>query len=169
MTGALAADGDTCMHAFGNGNYNNLGGGAELVLPRTVTPWAGDWTIEGWVRPKEPPPGWNDLFFEWEDYMHSGFRVGWTRPDMVVEFWTSEAGASTKLFGTTSLPAGEWSFIAVTKQGSTVTIYVNGRLGSCHGMPSDSDYDEFAVFAVALPADAVLQHYDAAINIGRRP
>jgi hypothetical protein len=176
--GAIAMDPDPAITLFGLGNAGPPVSGANIAIPKDITAmWSADWTIEGWLRPQVPPNGWADAFFIWEDYMVSGFRVGWTS-DMQLKFWTYEGGADTELDGTVPLAVGLWSHVVVTKQGSTVTIYVNSQIvaladvtyvdptnaaenciGACHGLPADGTYDEFAIYDHVLPQARITMHY----------
>jgi Concanavalin A-like lectin/glucanases superfamily len=176
--GALAMDPDPAISLSGLGNAGPPESGANVSMPKTMTAvWSGDWTVEGWIRPQVPPGGWPDALFIWEDYMTSGFRIGWTG-DMQLKFWTYEGGANTELDGTVPLSVGMWNHVVVTKQGSTVTIYLDSQtvalgavtyvdptnaaencIGACHGLPAEGTYDELAIYDHALPQARITMHW----------
>ncbi|MDB4952633.1 MAG: hypothetical protein JWO36_202 [Myxococcales bacterium] len=179
LAGALGGT-DHAVSMTGDGNSGpNLV--ARVALPTSVYPWAGDFTIEFFVRPDAPPPiGWKNALFLWEDFRLSGFRTGWTI-NYLPELWTDEAGGTATITSTTPLVAGAWNHIAYTKHGNNVSIYLGGTLvaegaidynvpppdadnclGSCHGMPSSGAFDELAIYGSALTAQQIQVHVAAA-------
>jgi hypothetical protein len=186
--GALVAgaDLDPALRLTGDGNSGG-GGVSNLRIPTTVFPWAADFTVEGWLKPRAPAPfGWNSEFFVAEHYGVSGFRTGWTI-DLTPTLWTTEAGGSSTVLATMPLGLGVWNHLVITKAGSGVSIYVNGALaaqasidyvapstmqtietcfGACHGMPSDGVFDEVAIYDYALPVARIIAHRDVALGLG---
>ena len=187
VAGALANDPDTALSVSGTQNAHAQGaqGTAALVsVPLTFNDvFAGDFTVEGWVRPQVPPPTWTDNFFVWETYLKNGLRIGWA-PDMTPGVWTDQSGSNGNLRGTVALVAGTWVHFVVTRQGSGFTVYIDGAvvaeaaigykppvignmteacIGACHGLPATADYDEVAVYDHALSAQVIAQHHAAGI------
>ena len=170
---------DPAVSLVGGGN---AGGGtaAYVQMPQTLNPWAGDFSIEAWLLPGTPPPvNADNGLVVWEDYLISGFRTGWTSDDFP-ELWTSEAGATADVRSATPLVATAWNYLVFTKQGLSVTIYLDGvdvitqtidynvppidadnGVGSVHGMPSSGSFDEVAIYGVALSQAQVAAHYAA--------
>ncbi len=183
VTGAILADSDPAVRLDAGGNYGS-GGVANVVLPGTVFPWAGEFTIEGWIQPlAAPPQNASASFFVWEHYLHDGFRTGWSEA-LAPQLWTSESGRDSFVDGTIPLALGAWNHLVFTKRGTSVSIYVDGALsieatidyavpdndnaddencfGACHGMPSDGVFDELAIYDYALPAARIVAHYNIA-------
>ena len=179
VAGALhdPSDRAVALAGLGNAGANTQ---AYVLMPPTVYPWAGDFTIEAWVLPVAPPPvGFDNALLIWENYSVSGFRTGWT-PTMLPELWTTEGGGTSDIRSTTPIPIGVWSHLAFTKQATTVTIYLDAAviatgpvdlvvppidadngIGSDHGMFSNTTFDELAIYGVALSPAQIATHYAA--------
>jgi Concanavalin A-like lectin/glucanases superfamily len=178
--GALAGDPDTAVRMEGDGNSGpNVG--ASIQFAAGNIDWAGDFTVELFYVPNAPSPvGWSQVVFVCEDYMVSGFRVGWNEADQV-HLWTDEGGATGNLAtvgGTFDMTS--FRHVAVVRQGQTFTIYVDAvavgsgvvdyipagatsdcGFGALHGMPSYGTYDEVAIYARALGQAELTSHVAA--------
>jgi hypothetical protein len=174
--GAIAGDADGAIEISGVGTAN-----ASVRVPLAVDPWSGDFTVEVWVRPTLPPAGRYGIFL-CEDFLVAGFRLGWDDTATPI-FWTTQAGGSSDVYATTPMIEGAWSHVVITKAGATVTIYLDGAavggadvtyvapdlagsstelgLASLHGMSSEGQFDELAIYGTALPAARIAAHYAA--------
>jgi hypothetical protein len=177
--GALAGDPDRAVTLSGDGT--GTGTAEALVrMPMTVDPWAGDFTVEVWVKPMSVNVAGNsDLIFVWEDYLVDGFRIGWSS-NLTARVWNTEAGGTTTLESARVLVFGAWSHLVVTKLGSSMSIYLQGSLqtsttfdytappadadnclGACHGALTDGIFDELAIYDRALTTAQIATHYAA--------
>ncbi|WP_434110121.1 LamG-like jellyroll fold domain-containing protein [Paraburkholderia caffeinilytica] len=193
-----ASSGTTAADSSGNGHTGTLVGGASWVagktgnavsldgstgyvsLPSDIVLGLADFTIAAWVN-CSTSRNWMRVFdfgSNVDHYMmlttHSSSGV--PRFAMTVNGSAGEKGIN----GTTALPTGEWTHIAVTLSGSVGTLYVNGsavgtntamllapfRLGSTsqnwigHSQYSTDPYfhgliDEFRIYYNALTADQI--------------
>jgi hypothetical protein len=179
--GALARDPDT---AIGFAAEGNLGGPRISAWGRIVevwATWAGDFTIELFVRPiTRSPAGYSQSIFVCEDYLTSGFRTGFDA-DGHPQIWTDQGGALGDLETTIAIPLGEWHHVAFVKRGTSAEIFVDAVLdasdpmfdylvptstaevgfGAFHGMPADAELDELAIYDVALTPAQIAAHVAA--------
>ena len=178
VPGALADD--PAVGMVGDGNQSNPPGYASILMPPEAFAFAGDFTIEGWVSPGAPPPGFNNSFFIWERYNVSGFRTGWN-DNLNATLWCSESGGSGEVEAGAPLAVGQWAYLVFTRSGNTFAVYVDGALadentldyvtpdatganafGSDHGLPGGDVYDELAIYDHVLDASRIAAHYAAA-------
>lgn len=152
-----------------------------LVLPSTIAPWSGDFSVEAWVRPHAAAPtGAYASIFVWETYPSTGFRLGWMS-NLRPRFWTTETGGSTSLEASAPLSLSDYKHVVVTRAGSSLRVYLDGVevastttlgyvappasgfncFGACEGIAADADYDELAVYGSALSAARVRAHFMA--------
>ena len=95
---------------------------------------AGDFTLEAWVRVPSPTPqsrgyiigqwangynpSWVTLCFDWHGSLEPALRIG-------------SNGATTNathVFSAGAIRTNEWNHVAATREGSTVKMYLNGKL-----------------------------------------
>jgi len=178
--GAVIGDTDTAVEFYGEGNAGNTSG-ACAFFPIDVNPWAGDFSVEAWLQPSGTSlAGWSHALFLWEDYLVSGFRLGWD-PALTLRFWTDEGGGSTDVHTVASIRVNAFNHVVLVRTGSEARLYLDGveqlvtpidyvapvgdpdrGAGSLHGMPSDGIFDELAIYAEALSPARIAAHYQAA-------
>jgi Concanavalin A-like lectin/glucanases superfamily len=194
-TGALADPTNRAVRIYGLGNFEPDGitddeSSAHVETDNTtVSPWAGDFTIEGWLLPYDAPPTWDNLFYVAEEYdggqvgLGGGFRLGWRRSSFLPVAWSNEGGGTSVQVGTIPLIAESWNHLvfSYTKADATMSIYVNGELsaagpfeflpptavanfgfGAKQGTPSSGVFDELAIYGIALSPARLAEHIAAA-------
>lgn len=108
------------------GNAVRLSGQNEYVdLPAGVMNGLNDYTVSVWVNPAATTT-WSRVFDFGTGagaYMFLTVNAG-AGPRFAIT--TAGGGSEQQLSGTTPLPTGTWTHLAVTLAGSTGTLYVNG-------------------------------------------
>jgi hypothetical protein len=178
-SGALTGDSNTAVYFAGDGNLGPKTS-AYARFPDVWSTWSGDFTIEVFLRPVAAPPGgWNHAILVCEDYLTSGFRTGWTT-QLELAMWSDQGGAMGQLESTVSMSLGSWHHAAFIRRGTSVELYLDAVLvgsaaydylpptepadcgfGAFHGMPSDTELDELAVYDRALSQDQLAAHVAA--------
>jgi len=153
---------------------------ARVDLPAAIAPWAGDFTIEVWITPDAPPGAFDASLLMCEHYLVSGFRLGWDN-SLRAQLWTSESGGSGEVQAATPFDTQRWNYLAVTKAGSSVTLYIDGTaagsslvnyilpndpasIGALHGLPSSATFDELAIYGVALSEAQIANHHRVGVS-----
>ena len=182
-TGATS-DGDLAIQTVGNGPAVTYGqAGNAPALPQGNNPWS----VEFWMK------GGSTYTTLWSMGCNStaGSGVTFTQKG-VNSFSLTIAGSSTSPVFTSkqSVSNGSWNDLAVTYNGQTVSVYVNGTLAgsntlktalnlipctlSLGGSTTSSastkaststagrSFDEFALYPQALSTTRLLAHYNAA-------
>ena len=141
-------------------------------------------TLEAWVNPTTVTSAWRDVIYKPNDnYYLEGTSSNASRPAGGGTFGATGAEA----YGTAALTANAWSHLAVTYDGATVRLYVNGtqassvaRTGnlatsanalqiggdSLYGQFFQGTIDEVRVYNVALTAAQVQADMNTAIGGG---
>lgn len=153
----------------------------RVDLPTTVSPWAGDFTIEAWVKPSQATA--YGAIFSRETYGATGLRFGQQGGRWA--FWTTESGGNVEIGGGAAA-AGQVDHVVVTRTGTTYRLYVDGaqvasgtgtmvtptaggRFGTVGGAPFKGVLDEAAVYSTALSATRIAAHYAAGIPTSGPP
>ena len=83
----------------------------------------GSMTLEAWVNRSGNKTGWRDLVYKGDD---NYFLSASSSPNNRPAAGGIMAGSSGEVFGTARLPASTWTHLAVTYDGTTVRLYVDG-------------------------------------------
>ena len=80
-------------------------------------------TLEAWVKPSVVSNAWRDVVYKGDDnYFLEATSPTNGRPVGAGIF----DGVAAKVFGPAALPTGTWTYLAVTYDGSTLRLYVDG-------------------------------------------
>jgi hypothetical protein len=83
-------------------------------------------TLEAWVNPSTAPTGWQDVIYKAVDnYYLEGSSTNGNKPGTGVLLTSS---VEPLAYGSAQLAASTWTHLAMTYDGPTVKIYVNGTL-----------------------------------------
>lgn len=111
------------VSAFG-GSGSFYGASNSLATPSGTCPVINDFSASGWVY-RTSVPGYQQTFI----------AMGLDGPGRVGFFWTGSNfeyniyGSSTvTIDGSGSMPVGVWTYVVLTRTGSTITLYYNGVL-----------------------------------------
>jgi GH43 family beta-xylosidase len=163
------------------GQAVNLDGSNDHVsLPAGILNGLTNFTIATWVK-LDTTSAWRRIFDFGTGTTVNMFLTPQSSGNSVrFAITTSGAGGEQRINGTSALPTGTWSHVAVTKSGNTGTLYVNGvQVGQNTNMtlsPSslgnttnnwigrsqyadpflDGQVDEFRIYSRALSASEVL-------------
>jgi Protein of unknown function (DUF4038)/Concanavalin A-like lectin/glucanases superfamily/Putative collagen-binding domain of a collagenase len=135
----------------------------------------GAMTLEAWVKPSTIRGDWRDVVHKGDDaYYLEASSYGGGLPAGGGSF--KGGGGDGQAFGDDKLATGEWSYLAVTYDGSMLRLYVNGeevastpqsgmivasqdplQIGGDHifGQYFEGTIDEVRVYDVALAPDAI--------------
>lgn len=130
---AFAADGTTNNTSGQFGDSRTIGGGTPVVYSvETSTDWdlQGDFTVEGWMYFSSTPSRPRTLVriadgsdadrlqvgSEWNGYINR-WNASWR---------TDSVNNSPAFGGASAIPNNTWHHLALTKEGSTFTLWANG-------------------------------------------
>lgn len=152
---------------------------AELVVDPANNDWAGDFTVEVFVRPITAPPAGNSWsIFLCESYLINGFRLGWYF-NSALQFWTDQAAGTDTATAANTLSYAQYNHVALVHSGTSFIVYQDGNpvitiadasdyvpanagsdcgLGSFHGMGANGVYDELAIYGRALSQAELAGH-----------
>jgi chitodextrinase len=85
-------------------------------------------TLEAWVNPSSAPTGWQDVIYKpLDNYFLEASSTNGNKPGTGVLLTSS---AEPLVYGSARLAASTWAHLAMTYDGTTLKIYVNGTLAS---------------------------------------
>jgi hypothetical protein len=141
----------TSVFKYGTGSLAFDGTGDWLTAPNSKGLYigSGDFTIEGWLYLN----ALGSIKGIVSQFNSGGSGPGWTlytKTTNVLEFY---GGSGTvTVTGTTAISATTWTHFAVVRNGSTITIYINGTAGGTATNSSFSD-DTAALVYIGGRAD----------------
>jgi hypothetical protein len=178
VPGALTSDSNTAMSFNGSSGYISVPDKSNLDM-------TGDFTLEAWAKPTVVNDGID----------HAIIAKGGTCGNSCFQYRLYQSryntwrgilynGSTSNVIDSPGAPtAGVWTYLALTRSGSTVTLYVNGtavktmtlspalntstgilalgRQGSGSADYFNGSIDEAAVYNKALSATQVLNHFNA--------
>jgi hypothetical protein len=183
--GALAgAAADPALAITGDGTPNLE---AFVAIAPDATLWAGDFTVEAFVKPTGLTGNASQVFVLCDQYNRNGFRSGWD--DMyTLQAWTSESGEGPDASGSntttgSAIDAGNWNHIALVHTGTLFELFLNASMigsnemsyaapnddmdaldcafGAVQGTSSNAVFDELAIYDRALSGSELAAHYAA--------
>lgn len=142
-----AASGTTVSDASGNGNTGTIvnatwtasgkyggalsfnGTNAQVVINDAASlHLAAGVTLEAWVNPSTAPSGWQDIIYKpLDNYFLEASSTNANEPGTGALLASS---AEPLAYGSAQLTAGTWTHLAMTYDGTTLKIYVNGTLAT---------------------------------------
>lgn len=146
---------------------------------------SGQFSISLWINPDTLSSAWRRGIIKSETYLTNGYRFGFDNGGYP-RFWTNQSGGTlTGPVTTTPMKLNEWNHVAVTYDGTTAKIYLNGKyensstgtyvtgnfitiVGSSVSEYFDGTLDDVKFFNAALTADEVKQDYNqkSVISLG---
>jgi chitodextrinase len=158
----------------------NINDAASLHLTTAMT-------MEAWVNPTAAGTAWEDVIYKGNDaYYLEGATTSSGKPGAGGTFGT----ADVQTYGTAALPVNAWTHLAVTYDGATLKLYVNGALASSlartgniltstnqlqiggdslYGQYFQGTIDEVRVYNTALTQAQVQSDMNAPIGLGITP
>lgn len=180
VPGALTGDSDTAVTLDGSSGYVAVSDAASLDL-------TGDFSVEAWVRPTVVDGVAGCIVQKGKSHGYPGwqYRLSITSGNQ----WQGTVFVGNSAIDVTdpgSPSTTSWTYLVMTRSGSTLTLYVNGvpvstasvsgtlntgtgilaigRSGSASVDYFNGSVDEVAIYGAALSASQVADHYQAGIG-----
>jgi hypothetical protein len=128
---------------FGQNNALNFDGNGDYVSFSTKPPFSNNMTLEAWIKIVLPSgysiPEPNIMC--WSDWNTTAeFRLEFTGTFAKLQFGIDASGWNS-ITGSTNINTGDWVHVALIKNGTTSSLYINGVLetsGTVNGTPANS-------------------------------
>lgn len=85
----------------------------------------GTFSISAWVHPNTLSSAWRRGIIVQENYLTSGFRLGFANGGTPM-FWTTQSGGTLELTSSEPLTVDQWNYLVVTYDNQQASLYVNG-------------------------------------------
>jgi hypothetical protein len=117
---------DTSVKKYGTGSMEFDGTGDYLLMPSNpnIDLRSGDFTIEGWINTNSNSTQ-QGIVTMWGS-PETQFQLEINTSGKIVFAWAAHSTVSYLITGSTTISASTWYHIAVVRDGSTFTLYLNG-------------------------------------------
>ena len=177
VPGALAGDPSTAVKFDGSTGYVAVPNGSSTFT-------GGQATIEGWVMLPPTPPTHGMLFGVRNDTNADFYLLQLAGTNTLEARFRNSGGTATSLTSTAITP-GLWHHLALTYNGSTLTLYVDGvannsaaasgsitastldfRIGkdAVYGFATSATVDEVAAYNTGLTAAQISNHFTGTVS-----
>ena len=125
-------------------NFDGTSSGAVTITPtddRTDLSGTVSFTIRFWIFPRSTgQSSFSEIFSRGRGSTYSGYRVGMPSGESTIYFGVNYAGSSigANFSKSSALPLNEWTHVAITREGNTTKIYLNGVLDATNASFTDN-------------------------------